>query len=183
MREFAYRGKTYARGPILLKLFQRLAAQPNGCWVWKGSKTVQGYGNTTLWVGRGVVDRGQIVIGVHRLMHELFTGPIPDGYHVDHLCRNPSCANPAHLEAVTAAENNHRGNSGKYNRDRTHCKQGHEFTPENTLRKGNRRLCRACRVRWRKEALGRVQRRISTSDPEFVKRYGKPFFSSQKGED
>ena len=28
---------------------------------------------------------------------------------------------------------------------RTHCKNGHEFTEDNTLRRGNERVCRACK--------------------------------------
>ena len=34
---------------------------------------------------------------------------------------------------------------GDYNRNKTHCKQGHEFTPENTyFKKAGGRECRAC---------------------------------------
>lgn len=39
----------------------------------------------------------------------MLRGPIPDGLQLDHLCRNPSCVNPAHLEIVTGAENIRRG--------------------------------------------------------------------------
>ena len=35
-------------------------------------------------------------------------GSIPDGLHLDHLCRVPACVNPEHLEPVTLAENNRR---------------------------------------------------------------------------
>jgi hypothetical protein len=37
---------------------------------------------------------------------------------------------------------------GQHNRDKTHCKRGHEFTPENTITRGSAgqsRDCRACR--------------------------------------
>lgn len=33
-------------------------------------------------------------------------------------------------------------------RAETHCKRGHEFTPENTYLHGNRRACRICRRAW-----------------------------------
>jgi hypothetical protein len=45
----------------------------------------------------------------HRFSYELHKGPIPDGLHIDHLCCNKPCVNPAHLEAVTNAENILRG--------------------------------------------------------------------------
>lgn len=38
----------------------------------------------------------------------MFVGPIPEGLHLDHLCRVRRCVNPAHLEPVTQAENNYR---------------------------------------------------------------------------
>jgi hypothetical protein len=44
----------------------------------------------------------------YRVAHELAIGPIPEGMEVDHLCFNPGCCNPAHLEAVTPAENKRR---------------------------------------------------------------------------
>lgn len=31
---------------------------------------------------------------------------------------------------------------------RTRCAKGHEFTPENTLRRAGRRHCRACQREW-----------------------------------
>lgn len=49
------------------------------------------------------------MIYAHRLSYELFVGPIPDGYELDHLCRNRGCVNPAHLEAVTHRVNVLRG--------------------------------------------------------------------------
>jgi len=45
----------------------------------------------------------------HRAFYERYRGPIPDGLHLDHLCRNPPCVNPDHLEPVSNAENLRRG--------------------------------------------------------------------------
>lgn len=85
------------------------------------------------------------MLSAHRVAYELTRGPIPAGMEIDHLCRVRSCVNPDHLEAVTRGENLRRGR-GKTGAQ-THCKRGHELTPENTYRYVNRRgyVCRHCR--------------------------------------
>ncbi len=44
----------------------------------------------------------------YRLVYELVRGPIPEGLVLDHLCSNPTCVRPDHLEAVTQVENRRR---------------------------------------------------------------------------
>jgi len=46
----------------------------------------------------------------HRVAYEMWSGPIPNGLYIDHLCRNTICVNPRHLEPVTARENRRRMN-------------------------------------------------------------------------
>lgn len=92
-------------------------------------------------------------MGAHRAVYELLVGPIADGLVIDHLCRKPSCVNPSHLEAVTQSENLKRGLGPAVTRARhaaqTHCRHGHEFSPDNTIvNSSGSRVCRTCnRVR------------------------------------
>jgi|SRR5690242_1350575 len=107
--------------------------------IWTGAKSI-GYGKI-FYNGRHVL--------AHRASYEMHIGPIPDGMVIDHLCRNPSCILPEHLEPVTPAENMRRGaaSGGVLRVPPTHCKHGHEFTPENTIiwsGRPNARKCREC---------------------------------------
>lgn len=102
---------------------------PSACWPWQGSTKAHGYGTFCLewWDDSGKRHRGSIT--AHRFAYQDTHGTVPRELVVDHLCNRPACCNPAHLEAVTQSENLRR----KYKRTPiTHCRRGHEFTPENT---------------------------------------------------
>lgn len=127
------------------RFWQKVVPDPDTeCWEWCGCVMRNGYGQFR-HEGR--------VQPAHRVAWDLLRGPIPDGLHVDHLCRNRRCVNPAHLEPVTQAENNRRVAAL-----RTHCKHGHPFDERNTyVYRDGRRKCRACRNadaarRWRQAA-------------------------------
>lgn len=122
-----------------------------GCWEWNGTKDKNGYG--TLHIrGAEQVHWGTAALRMHRYTYITFRGPIPPHLQPDHLCRNTSCVNPWHIELVTPRENVLRNNSPIARQARqTHCKRGHEFTPENTYVYRRMRTCRACdRLRARK---------------------------------
>jgi hypothetical protein len=68
------------------------------CWIWQLSARGR-YGRLT---------RNGVAVGAHRWMYETHIGPVPDGLMLDHLCRQPLCVNPDHLEPVTNAENQRR---------------------------------------------------------------------------
>ena len=118
------------------RLIERSERTDTGCLRWAGAHTPKGYGQMR-HEGR--------TQAVHRLAHEAWIGPIPDGYEVDHLCGVRDCIEPTHLEAVTHAENVRRQLASI-----THCPSGHAYTPENTVtyvtgRGYPSRKCRTCK--------------------------------------
>lgn len=80
------------------------SAGPDGCWPWKGTISVHGYGS---WHHTPA----------HRTSYRLVLGTIPDGLVLDHTCHDPAecsggpscqhrrCVNPAHLAPVPPEEN------------------------------------------------------------------------------
>jgi hypothetical protein len=115
-----------------------------GCWLWTGSVQAgrgAGYGRLTVDGGRKLA---------HRVSYEHLVEPIPAGLQLDHLCTVRNCINPDHLEPVTQQENLRRSpcHISVLNAAKTHCAQGHEYTPENTyiwVGKGKtQRNCRSC---------------------------------------
>lgn len=118
------------------RLRSKINECPGGCWEWTGRRDRLGYGRVG-WEGRNAL--------AHRVIFTLLAEPIPATATLDHLCRNRRCVNPAHLEPVTLRENILRGDGvGVRNAAKTHCKNGHEFTPENTYFKQGKRACREC---------------------------------------
>ena len=136
-------------GPKILHLSDRQwgnlwkKVRPTGfCWEWTANRCRKGYGRFNL---------GGKQQQAHRVVYEVLVGLIPEGLEIDHLCRNKACVNPDHLEPVTGSENMKRvpGKpfwvfSGKHVTG--FCRQGHEYTDENTYTYPDGRTeCRTCK--------------------------------------
>lgn len=76
-----------------------------GCWLWSAARSLKGY-------GRFDPHRGVHLLA-HRYAYEQARSLIPVGLELDHLCRQPICVNPWHLEPVTKTENVRRQHAAR----------------------------------------------------------------------
>jgi hypothetical protein len=116
----------------LIRIFSKIEVNRdvswNGtpCWQWTGSQGAKGHGRVG-WQHK--------VEAVYRVLYAWAVTPIPrlrQGGEMDHLCRNPPCCNPAHLEFVPSRLNVHRGfNPAGINSRKTHCIRGHLLSGSN----------------------------------------------------
>ena len=150
-------GKLRLSKAEFLRFFEKVNVQGRDeCWLWKAARDDQGYGVFRI---DGKNDRA------HRVSLKYWGIKIPYGFHVDHLCRNPPCLNPGHLEPVPPRINSIRSNSasGKNSR-KTHCANGHEFNESNTylrstgINNPKTRQCKQCNSRRKREASIRDSR-------------------------
>jgi hypothetical protein len=115
------------------------------CWPWLGQTNRAGYG--------AIVSAGHNgkKLQAHRVAYELLVGPIPEGLVIDHLCRNPSCVNPAHMEPVTNADNTIRGMGST-------CKRGHPLDGWARAGRGRagKRYCKRCKAAANRRARERA---------------------------
>lgn len=95
-----------AARPMSERIRSLVEVDDNGCWIWQGFIGTHGYGQMNVVAPIGV-KRSRSVLA-HRMSYETFVGPIPEGLQIDHLCAVTACANPEHLEPVTAQVNTQR---------------------------------------------------------------------------
>lgn len=161
-----------------IERFLKKVNKTDSCWIWTGtchdSPGRLAYGR--FW-------HNNKMKMAHRFSYELHIGNIPDGLQLDHLCRNPPCVNPEHLEPVTARENISR--SPFFNGHKTYCKHGHEFTPLNTkIMDDGHRECKICRVRHKEKSKKdskekTIKNRLNHKGP-FSEKTGQPIKSHCK---
>jgi hypothetical protein len=134
------------------KFLAKVKVLPSGHWIWNKATASEGR--------YGAVQHDGRVQPAHRVAWLIFRGAIPEGLVIDHLCRKTLCVNPDHLEPKTQRHNILVGDAPPaLNAAKTHCKRGHEFTPENTLvMSSGGRSCIACN----KSEEGRVPARERT---------------------
>lgn len=94
------------------------------CWDFTGKLDKSGYGRIRI---------NKVNYLAHRMSYDLFCGFIDESMVIDHLCRNRSCCNPDHLREVTMTTNTLENSLGvaAISIKKTHCKNGHELTPDN----------------------------------------------------
>lgn len=88
------------------RFFQSIVKNENGCWEWQKFRDWDGYGLFRIGSRSDATRRSA---KAHRWAYEHFKGMIPSGLCIDHICCNPGCANPDHLQTVTHLRNTQLG--------------------------------------------------------------------------
>lgn len=125
------------------------------CWTWRGAPNAGGYGRFFRDGERRLAHRVSLEIKLGR--------PLSTYEDACHACDNPICVNPKHLWVGDDSANQRDAVAkGRQHQSRkTHCPQGHAYTPENVIRKRHdpsRRRCRQCHNEYQR---ARRRRRAS----------------------
>lgn len=112
------------------RFMEKVEVREDGCWGWTGARVSTGSG------AMSVEGRLETASRVSWLLEH---GEMPE-HSVYRACGN-DCVNPKHL----TAEHPQRREGG-------FCRNGHEMTPDNTIRrKGKGRRCKSCRRAYQRE--------------------------------
>jgi hypothetical protein len=148
-------------GRSLARFWQRVDrhSSATGCWLWTGNLDTHGYGLflPDRWVRQSA----------HRFSWLVAGRSLTPGKVLDHLCHNPQCVNPAHLEEVTQYENVMRGRNARIIAHLTGmCARGHPLTGRQIKPNGKVvTFCKICDAEndRRRYPIKAEQRRIRTA--------------------
>lgn len=149
--------------PAWDRFWSRVTEDPDThCWVWNGD----------------LKKRAKVIMvdGVEYIpywwSYLQFVGDFDPSLTLDHLCYNPGCVNPWHLEPVPLEENVRRARE-YYASLRTMCVAGKHPWPENAaFPAASRPYCRECRKERRRGSKERERNRERSreryqNDPEY----------------
>lgn len=122
-------------------------ANPTSCWMWKASRTPEGYGQLSR---RG----SHRPFHAHRLAWQIANrSEIPSGLMVLHRCNVPACVNPHHLYVGTRSDNLRDciGAGTHPQARKTTCPRGHSY--DGAYRR--RRICMTCQRDQKRRATAK----------------------------
>lgn len=94
------------RRAVLTARFHSRIKRCAGCWEWTGAYST--LPATPRPIMRVHTDGTRAPWYAYRVSYVLFVGAIPDGCDIHHICGNPRCVNPSHLQPVPADVNRYR---------------------------------------------------------------------------
>lgn len=91
-----------------------------GCMRWTGAQNEKGYGRTNIRISSGRTKKVEMHRYIYCMMNDLPYGEDPNdewnakgkGFKVaDHICNEPNCVNPNHIQLISRSENSLRANT------------------------------------------------------------------------